>query len=874
MKKGYKSLLTIVAGMCFAIFVPAQELPVFPGDPSLTHAVLPNGMNCYVVENHATAGVADFALVQRTGTGNVPGEGKDVSDAAKNALAGLPRLGGTSALKFLASIGAEHGPEGLLDVTSDATVFRFEDVDLGYSASVLDSALLVIMDLADRGSFTDDGFVRKWYAPSDQAVIVCGDVSASSVKDKLTMMSYMIPARDTSARLTPQWHAVDTASVSVTTDTSLALCVVTASWSTPRISKDYLATVQPAITSLFMEELGQVACARFAKAMKGEGLPVTGLRYEYSGVAQSLVKEDFIMKYSVRPDHLDRSLELFSSVMSSLDAGTAVSEEVEWACAESIRTFRERLSERTSSDAVDRCISSFLYGTPVVSEDDVFRFQSQHRLDADKALPLFNGIASALLDKERNLRISIVSPEMKEAGSIKNLFLEAWDTPYTLSQNIPSAESVLAAPDPEAKTKIKSAKRESMAGGTVIQMANGMTVICRKMPAGQRVYYSMILNGGYAAVPGLAEDEGAYMENYLSSSCFASLSSEEFQKMLAARGMTMDFDIDMAVTEIKGSVAKDDISLLLSVLAACLSEHQPDEEAFRYDLDCISLENERLEGTFDDRMAAVEKILSPGYLYSARKTVADLSEGFVQRAESFVSDRFRSADDGVLILVGDLDEAELKKQLTAYASEFPTFGGKKLAKPSVRFHTISGVSTYIVDGEEESVDLAMSARLPLTTENHVASQMAVMVMRQRLGEMFAGTGWGVEVRSSFTLFPEERFNVVVTLSPIRPDNLPSGTEALSPVDAMFRLRTLMSEASSEPVKEEHLAAYKAILRSEASANRLTPDYWIEILKGRYVFAKDLHTGTDARIDEVDSEKIMQLFSLLENSGKVEYIVNR
>ena len=228
----------------------------------------------------------------------------------------------------------------------------------------------------------------------------------------------------------------------------------------------------------------------------------------------------------------------------------------------------------------------------------------------------------------------------------------------------------------------------------------------------------------------------------------------------------------------------------------------------------------------------------------------------------------------MLILVGDLDEAELKKQLTAYASEFHTSGGKKLAKPSVRFHTISGVSTYIVDGEEESVDLAMSARLPLTTENHVASMMAVMVMKQRLGEMFADTGWGVEVRNSFTLFPEERLNVVVTLSAIPRNNLPSGTKALSPVDAMFRLRTLMSELSSAPVKGEHLAAYKATLRSEASANRLTPDYWIEMLKGRYVFAKDLHTETDARIEAVGPDKLMQLFSLLENSGKVEYIVSR
>ena len=45
----------------------AQSLPVLPSDAAVNQGVMPNGMAYYVVANKSAKGMADFALVQRTG---------------------------------------------------------------------------------------------------------------------------------------------------------------------------------------------------------------------------------------------------------------------------------------------------------------------------------------------------------------------------------------------------------------------------------------------------------------------------------------------------------------------------------------------------------------------------------------------------------------------------------------------------------------------------------------------------------------------------------------------------------------------------------------------------------------------------------------
>ena len=159
-------------------------------DPAVRHGVLPNGMKYYLVSNPSVKGFGDFALVQKTGTANcLDTSGLNPVHIAKSALTSLPRLGNVSPQSFIIRQGATPSEDGFVTVGPDATVFRFNDIQVGRGQAVVDSVLVLLMDITDRISAApDSSILRKWYAPADQAVIVAGDIDSKSVAQCLRML--------------------------------------------------------------------------------------------------------------------------------------------------------------------------------------------------------------------------------------------------------------------------------------------------------------------------------------------------------------------------------------------------------------------------------------------------------------------------------------------------------------------------------------------------------------------------------------------------------------------------------------------------------------------------------------------------------------
>ena len=126
-------LLAIVSGLVFSTTVPtnAQDLPLLPEDPAVYHAVMPDGLSCYVAENPYVKGFSDYSIVCR-GSGRV--------------------------------------------------LFSMRDVPSSDEAAA-DSILIRMMKEVEASAI-----------PSGLAVIACGDLNAGDILRKLRYMSYMIPA--------------------------------------------------------------------------------------------------------------------------------------------------------------------------------------------------------------------------------------------------------------------------------------------------------------------------------------------------------------------------------------------------------------------------------------------------------------------------------------------------------------------------------------------------------------------------------------------------------------------------------------------------------------------------------------------------------
>ena len=801
MKIGYKIALISMIGLLFSNIVPAQDMPLLPVDESISRGHLPNGMEYFVAENPTAGGMADFALVHR----------------------------------------------------ADGHVHRKSDVMVALSESVMDSTLLAFMKNVGDAS------------PADCSIIVAGDVRKDAVVEKIKMLSYMIPVGTVTLKEPYVWKETDSLVLNTSESARGGLATLTLIWRSPRTAPELMATIQPAIASLFIGQLGLVASDRLKTRLLEENIPTSGIEYAYTDSAMSAGDETFSISVSVFPQDMERTVAVMSGVMASIDSGDVTVRELKISREKFLAGLKESSYHplKDNSSIVDRCFRACMYGGNLVSGHQIYDFHVSRNIDDLTGMRLFNGIASAMLDKDKNVTLECVSPELADAGRIRMTFDSSWKADKEQEDvTTAKADVFVAAADPEMKMKIRQSRKEPMSGGTSLTLANGMNVIFKSMPSDGNVSYSLSLNGGYGNVKGLERGEGALFVDYLHTCRVSGMKMKDFLASLAAKGITMDFEVGISSMSVRGTAPADETSVLIQALAALTGGLEHDDEAYGYWLGSLPLELESLRGSRYSRLAEVDRIMCSDYEYSEWKSALP-GHDFGTKAKDLFADRFASLEDGVLVLVGDVEENVLKKQLMAYGYRFKT-SQKAHSHASARFNLVSGVSTYTVRGDVAAIDYAMSSRLPLTSENLVASDVASLVLEAAVKEEFDGSGWAVEVGKRFTVQPDERFNVMISL-------VQTGADGIKPMEAMSRLRAVVAAAAARPLADSRLKAYADHLKCRMAALKGDSAFWVENIAGRVLFGKDLLTGFDSRCEALTSEAVLKVISSLNEGGKVEYI---
>lgn len=876
MKKIYQDIFLVIVVLLSMGTSVAQDLPLMPTDPSVSGGVLQNGMSYYIVENPTSKGLADFALVQRTGSETVPDEmsGRVIA-AAKDALASLLRLGDESTQAFLARHGVAPGKDGFVKVSENATLFHFDDVVVSAGDAAVDSTLLILLDIADRGTYMSDEFLDRWYKPSDQAVIVSGDVSAAQIIERLRYMSLMTPSGESEERKAYMWQSSDESVFETSPYPDRNLVTVSATWVSPRTPKEYMNTVQPAIYEMFISELGLLAQERIRQAMRRDNIPVADISYDHLNSIRSLGDELFTMSVSVAPEFADKAVEALAEVMSSLDSGEVAVHELEMAKRRYLAmvTDRSKGQQKSNSDYVERCAAAFLYNAPLSSDKEILAFLKSRDLDSETELRLFNNVTSALLDGCLNLTVECRYGGMLEMDSshLKEVFTSAWERGEGMVCKAPVDS--LPLPGPGVKQKLHSSRPEHLSDGVLWIFENGFKVVYKRCDTEGRLHYSLALNGGYGNIRNLSKGEGAYMSDYLGLCRVSGLSGEEFRLALETEGMTMDTEVNLSNMLIKGSLPEDRPELLMGVLLALANEREMDQEEFDYYKACADVAFEYSRGNVADRISAIDSLMCPDNIYSSVKVPGVLTEDFPDKAEAFLETQMRKMNDGLLVLMGNIEETKLRKLLQLYVGGFTTTD-RSFPRTVVSYQPVSGACVYTVEGNQNSADVTMSVRLPLTVENYMASSIAAEVLRQEISEAISGTGAYIRLAHNCRIYPQERFNVMVTLGEASADGFATGTELAGFEVALDRLRDVLDGLASLNITDDTLSKYKTTLKGHLALQMKTPEYWMHALSMRYLDGKDLTSGYEAKIDAVTAEKVKMILASLTEASKVEYIIRK
>ena len=689
--------------------------------------------------------------------------------------------------------------------------------------SVTDSVLINIMKEVEAKA-----------AAADLAVIACGDLKADEVLRKLRYMSYMIPASGQAAGAAFCPGAQSEVVFETVADSVMHISRAVARWTSPRTPMPLMNTVQTAVYDKTVHELGTVVCGRVRDILRDKGIPAADVTFRHVGSMNMVSDESFLFEVTVRDTCIAEAENALKAVLASVDAHGASASELILAEEAYFKGLSARSTglERTNAAYVDMCARAFLMNAPLAASAQRLAFLKSKAISPQAREQIFSGIASALIG------------------------LPA-DAPSEDSKAYFSSSDTLSFPSLCPKVKLRSSKKEPLSGGTVWTFSNGFRVIYRKMPSGGALHYALAMNGGYGDMPDLAKGEGAFMSDYLGLCTISGMKARDFMRTLQLAGVTMDAQVNLSNVMISGQVHDGNAPLLMKALLAVANERALDPEAVAYHVESERL---RLMCSPDDMRTAIDTLMCPDYRYSPYKSSQNLTEEFASKADALFAQMSSKMNDGVLVLVGDADESDIRKAILPYVGGFRT--REVLPKRTVvQYQPVSGSMTYNVSGREDMMTVAVSARVPMTAENYMAAEISAMVLKHEVAGALAPYGVQVEMRHARRIYPEDRVSVMLMVH----GNVSQ--------EVLGTLRRAVAGASSNDVDPAYMAACKAYMKHKYAVRMQEPSYWLHALSMRYLDGKDYTTGYASKIDAVSEKDVKKILGLLEKGSRIEYIIN-
>ena len=854
-----KSPVSYIVPLLLVLRCLTAGAQALPQAPEISSGVLSNGISYYLAVNPRDAGLADFAVVQK-GTADRP--------SSRRLLVSLPHFGGRRPCDFLSGRGVPYGRNGYVSYGSGTTTYHFRGVPVS-DRNVCDSMLLMVLDIASAHH-------------GEQALIVSGDVDRNAIADRLKLLSLMVPDRDGSiGEEEYEWLPSGEPTYYFSENPASGTAALRVSWSCPRVPRESMNTLQSMVSRHYAVSLGNILENRIRDDFRRRGIPIADIRFRYVDSAMAPGDEQFTMTVITSEERYTEAISRVSSVFARMDrygASLAELKDARDRLASGVSAFHA-YGSGTNEDYVFRCRAAFLYNASLASESTVADFLTGGRIPGVQELELFNSYASALLDPLENITIGFDTPYAAVNTDLTELFTSSWTAPEEAAEAGLTAKSDTSGVyRPSSKARIRSEAAEPVSGGRLWTFSNGMRVIYKRIPGSGRFSYAFMIRGGSASAPELLEGESAFVGDMLSQSCIAGMHGSDFFEMLRAHGITMEAGSDLSSIRIAGEAPSSGLHLLLGSLLSLANDRYPEEQAFAYYSDCETARLELRRHTDDGVRDYIDSLMFKERRYTGHKSAQALDKGLQAKAEALFADRFTHCSDGVLVLMGDLDEAEARRQCCAALGDFVT-GKGNIALPRFVTGAIPGTVTLSASSSElgigdggRSVSVAVSAAIPFSMEGYMSLGVGLEALKDELAGRLAPLGAYAELESALSFYPEERVTLYVTCRPCLADGLPDDVEPAPSMSILDAVRASFAAMASAPLSSGRMSKARSAQLSRMNASVSDEKMLIDKVLDRYSYGKDTVSGYKNLIQKATPASVQSVFSALMSGGRVELML--
>lgn len=856
-----KHLLSITLFLLSVLAFGQTEEFVSPSS-KITHGTLANGIAYYIVRNDVSKSCADFALVQK---------GNFARQSAQDALEHLPHFGDIRPYEYLASKGIGYTISGLASYSPAGVVYRFQNVPVQNSA-VSDSLLLMTFDLMQTSSM-------------EQAVIVSGDIDPAKILDRMQTLSMIVsPRQPYSGPMEFAWDPCDSIIFECKRTPSYRLGRIEATYYMQRVPSAEMNTVQPLIAQMFAGQTCDILERRIRAAFRDAGIPVGSISTRYRGSHESVYEERCAVAVTVDKDQLAQASRVLGEVASALDTLGVGRNEFSLIKNAAMARAAKKLPEGSGSNPsyVNKCIASYLFGASLAEDSARNAFFSQRILQTSQERTLLNSYISSLLDRDRNLILHYTSPDfLFSRDSLVGEFQKGWDESRARpARTIVDIDSTrLEIHSRKVKIKLKSNVPDLVSGGQLWTFSNGLKVLYKKTGSGKKVNFGFLFNGGCGNTESFEMGELAFANDLFGMYEVAGIPAPLFQEYLRYKGIDLEGKIGLSDVRFTGSAPSSSIPTLFKAMHALSTSRKLDRREYDYYKSCQYLrfeENKRSEAGIKSLMGLVT---FPSYRYSSHRIERYLTDAVPAKTEKLLDEKFANWSDGLIVIVGDVDENALKDYLLNTLGAFPPgkvqYSRMMAQRPLASGSTMlsSPFDSVAVGPRNPSVNIRLTTQIPFNIKRKATLDLCAEALRDRLIRELAPQGMYVKVAASYDLLPNEIMSLEINCNKCTGAGLPNG---VGPADADFAvkdIRRALDQMASQPIPAETFKAMKERCVRRAEARVESAPALVEAILTRYSEGKDLRTGLVPAVKEVQSSDVAELMKALLEGTDVEYIVN-
>ena len=823
MKKLLITLLAITATMTHAA-------DVIPMDPTVRTGTLSNGLTYYVKQNNYPEHHADFFIAQRVGSIQEQDYQRGLAHFLEHmCFNGTKHFPGNTLIDYLERNGVKFGANLNAYTSTDETVYNISNVPTGRQG-LLDSCMLVLSDwghnLLLKGKDIDEergviegeyryrsganyrlieksssdvypdclygsrmpiglmsvvknfkhkelrDYYKKWYHPSNQCIIVVGDIDpdwavgkiqelfgkVKNPKNVAPVVKVEVPDNEqiiSTVQTDPEQTTTSVRLLFKHDDLPDELMSTTAF-----LRDDYIKHIVAAMMTSRFNDLKQDPDAPFTHVgVTDRNYIISKTRNAFQLIAMSKEGQaDMTMRWLAR--------EVNRAAIHGFTDGELRRARLNYVSALD-KLYRER--DRYSNTAIARdFVRAYLEGEPV-STIEVYRDLMLREIDQvtlDEVNRYYNSLISP---SDRNVVLMTYAPEKLGAAiPTRQSLIDSFHagramevTAWVDSVN----DGQLLTVEPDAGSVVKT-ERMPVFDTELWTLSNGMramvkystlkpgeVVIAGAGPGGLSQNYRGAVDGPTFKVFG----------NVAATMGYGQFSSNDLKKALAGKEASMRTFVSKTEEGFQGAATRADLETAFQLLYLKLTSPQKDEPAFNAYLENTRsrLANQLADPKFEFADSLFANVFNHHPLGGERLGKDEVDRVDLNRVLEVYRDRFADLSDITLYIVGDFDTDTLKQLLGRYVASLPArVDGRHEHPRDIGYrlydHHIDTRWTRKMENPQDKVYFFWTSECEYNMRNallaRVTGQIFTAIFRQHLRE---DRGWTYHVDTHCSVVPDQ-----------------------------------------------------------------------------------------------------------------------